>query len=144
MSRPQVAPQSFQPCRNLKIPGCNPLKTNPGHDLKSMSRTQTVHPKSQRGFSCHDQGLLTPNLNQVATLKRMSRHQLFQFRSRRQIDVAISLCLTQVAQCVAQVVGARWRCHARCCARGHPCPAHLLPSYHDLKTRSCSSAGNWQ
>ena len=75
MSRPQAAPQSFQPCHNLKIPGCNPLKTNPGRDLKSMSRPQTIHPKSQRGFSCHDQGLLTPNLSQVATPKRMSRHQ---------------------------------------------------------------------
>ena len=77
MSRPQAAPQSFQPCRNLKIPGCNTLKTNPGRDLKSMSRPQFVHPKSQRGFSCHDLGLLTPNLSQVATPKRMSRHQLF-------------------------------------------------------------------
>ena len=63
MSRPQVAPQSFQHCRNLKIPGCNPLKTNPGRDLKLMSLPQIVHPKSQHGFSCHDQGLLTPNLS---------------------------------------------------------------------------------
>ena len=70
MSRPQVTPQSFQLCRNLKIPGCNPLKTNPGRDLKSMSRPQIVHPKSQRGFSCHNQGLLTPDLSQVATPKR--------------------------------------------------------------------------
>ena len=73
MSRPQAAPQSFQSCRNLKIPGCNTLKTNPGCDLKSKSRPQTVHPKLQHGFSCHDQGLHTPNLSQVATPKKGCR-----------------------------------------------------------------------
>ena len=98
MSRPQAAPQSFQLCRNLKISGCNTLKTNPGRDLKSMSRPQTVHPRSQHGFSCHDQGLLTRNLSQVATPKRMSRHQLLQSRSQCQNDVATSPCLAQVAR----------------------------------------------
>ena len=98
MSRPQAAPQGFQLCRNLKISGCNTLKTNPGRDLKLMSRPQTVHPRSQRGFSCHDQGLLTRNLSQVATPKRMSRRQLLQCRSRCQNDVATSLCLAQVAR----------------------------------------------
>ena len=143
MSQPQATPQSFQPYRNLKILGCNTLKTNPGRDLKSMSRPQTVHPKSQRGFSCHDQGLLTPNLIQVATPKRMSGHQPLYSRSRRQNNVATSPCLAQVGR-AAQVVGERWRCRARCCTCGRPCHAHLLPPYHDLKTRSCSSAGNWQ
>ena len=38
MSRHQAAPESFQLCCNLKISGCNTLKTNPGRDLKSMSR----------------------------------------------------------------------------------------------------------
>ena len=98
MSRPQAAPQSFQPYRNLKIPGCNTLKINPGRDLESMSRPQTVHPKSQRGLSCHDLGLLTPNLTKVTTPKRMSRHQLLQSRSRRHNYVATSPCLAQIAR----------------------------------------------
>ena len=29
-----------------------------------------------------------------------------------------------------------WGAHWRCRARGRPCPAHLLPSCHDLNTRS--------
>ena len=98
MSRPQAAPQSFRLCRNLKISGCNTLKTNPGRDLKLMSQPQTVHPRSQRGFSCYDQGLLTRNLIQVATPKRMSRHQLLQSRSRCQNEVATSPCLAQVVR----------------------------------------------
>ena len=93
-----VATSSFQLCRNLKILGCNTLKTNPGRDLKSMSRPQTVHPRSQRGFSCHDQGLLTRNLSQATTPKRMSRHQLLQSRSQCQNNVATSPCLAQVAR----------------------------------------------
>ena len=135
MSRPQVAPQSFQLCRNLKISGCNTLKTNPGRDLKSMSRPQTVHPRSQRGFSCHDQGLLTRNLSQVTTPKRMSRHQLLQSRSR---------CQT-MSRPHPVWPRSRARCPGRGCAlllswallrRSRPCLAHLVSSCHDLKTRS--------
>ena len=77
MSRPRFCPQwDFQVATS---PTATDVVTS-----KMMSRPQAVHPKSQHGFSCRDQGLLTPNLSQVATPKRMSRHQLLQSRSRCQ------------------------------------------------------------
>ena len=69
-----------------------------GHDLKLTRLGRDLKVMSQHEFSCHDPGLLSPNLSQVATPKRMSRHQLFQSRSRRQNDVATSPCLAQVAR----------------------------------------------
>ena len=109
-------------CRDLKL-------TRPGRDLKVMSRPQIVIPRSQHEFH------VTTQDPSVLTSAR-SRHQKgcrdtnpLQSRSRRQNDVATSPCL-------AQVVGVRCRCRARCCARTRPYLAHLLPSCHDLKTRS--------
>ena len=132
MSRHQLSSAPFLlrrdaifPCRDL--PCCHPCR-----DLKNDVATSIPT------------GQITTKIFQVATPKGHPT-------SRPQFDVATPTPLVQVATPtgrrdlalsgpsrarVAQAVGARWRCCACFCARGHPCPAHLLPSCHDLNTRS--------
>ena len=95
MSRPQIGPDLQRPFFFLvaTFSRLNQVATSDRcRDLKLST------PSRNMDFSCHDQGLLTPNLSQVATPKRMSRHKLFQSRLRRQNDVATSPCLAQVVR----------------------------------------------
>ena len=120
----------------LDLPHCCPCR-----DIKMMSRHQAAHPRSQHGFSCRDQGLLTHDLSQVATPKRMSRHQLLQSRSQ--------------SQTMSRPRPAWPRSRMRCPGRGRalalscallrvraalPC----APACHDLESGSRPRAGIWQ
>ena len=96
MSRPQIGPDLQRPFFFFLVATFSRLNQVATSDRCRDLKLST--PSRNMDFSCHDQGLLTPNLSQVATPKRMSRHQLFQSRSRRRNDVATSPCLSQVAR----------------------------------------------
>ena len=114
------------PCRDLKMMSRHPINLAP-----LLLRRDAISP-------CRD----VPCCHPCRDIDMMSRHRH---------DVATSTPLVQVATPtgrrdlalsgpgrgrVAQVVGARWRYRACCCARSRPCPTHQLPSCHDLNTRS--------
>ena len=102
------------PCRDLK----NDVATS-SRPSKLPTLSQPQNSRLQLGFSCHD------TKNDVATPTPSS----LGCDAKRCRDLALS---GPGHARVAQVVGARWRCRAR----SRLCPAHLLPSCHDLNTRS--------
>ena len=133
------------PCRDLK------------NDVATSTQLSPISATSRRHFFHVATSLAATH---VATSKMMSRHQFQLAKSqpnffqsqlqkatpRRDLNPKVQvatptgrrdLALSGPGRArVAQAVGSRWRCRARCCAPGRPCLAHLLPSYHDRNTRS--------